>query len=322
MTIMEASKKYESQSSGIAEGAVQTVEGQVLATLHARGRRLNSKVRTCIPAHQTLRKFSLRESRSKKHIPKAAQETWARCLFCRPDRPTCNNDTWAWTNFLCLPKLVLRRERGGKQNSNRSSNDVPRQCERWLEGAEKPFGRNPIPLPSANEIPTIPTRPTRRRRRFPEARRASHGPGESGPTVQGMHRLPRRTSGLQHRVSGHRHVRSPPSAPCGRRGQNEPPLSGLQSSQQPLHIPGPGRATSRCAGLGRRTVRPHPRPQCLLNRQCLARGIAEERWQPLHSGGGGDSSTFQFEKLAGHGVQKHSTMPLPVTVGVRNRNQL
>ena len=49
------------------------------------------------------------------HFPKADQEARARCLLASVSRVTSNKNTRAWTDFVCLAKLVLRRERGGRR---------------------------------------------------------------------------------------------------------------------------------------------------------------------------------------------------------------
>ena len=61
------------------------------------------------------------------HIPKVDAEAWIRCLLAALSGCTPHNNTRAWTDLLFLPKLVLRRERGG--------NDMRRMCELWLDGA-------------------------------------------------------------------------------------------------------------------------------------------------------------------------------------------
>ena len=61
----------------------------------------------------------------------------------------------------------------------------------------------------------------------------------------------------------------------------------------------------------------HPPAHCLLDRQCLARGIEEERWRPPPSSSGRDSSTYYSESLAGYSVQGRDTIPPPVTAWVR-----
>ena len=49
-----------------------------------------------------------------------------------------------WADLMSLPKLMLRQERGVKENNTRSSNDTRKQCGNLS-------GRNHVPLHNANE---------------------------------------------------------------------------------------------------------------------------------------------------------------------------
>ena len=43
------------------------------------------------------------------------------------------DDTRAWTDLVTLLKVLLRRDRRGKQHIKRSSNELGHQCRKWLE---------------------------------------------------------------------------------------------------------------------------------------------------------------------------------------------
>ena len=81
-----------------------------------------------ILTHQTWTNFFTLGSRSGR--PRNVCPMLHGCL----NKITSNKDTEAWTDFLCLPKPVLRRERRGRQNSKGSSNDMRRMCEQLLGG--------------------------------------------------------------------------------------------------------------------------------------------------------------------------------------------
>ena len=49
----------------------------------------------------------------------------------------------AWTDLLSFQKLELRRERGSKQQSKRSPDDLRRQCAHWLEGSRDSLCQKP-----------------------------------------------------------------------------------------------------------------------------------------------------------------------------------
>ena len=68
--------------------------------------------------------------------------------------PITENDTPAWSDLLCLQELVLRRERGGKQNSKCSSNDLRRHCELKLEASCRAPRQDCVPRLNANVIRT------------------------------------------------------------------------------------------------------------------------------------------------------------------------
>ena len=59
-----------------------------------------------IPTHH-LNEVLSPEVTLRTHNPKAAKEAWARCLLAVVSRVTSRNDTRAWTDLVCLPKLVL-----------------------------------------------------------------------------------------------------------------------------------------------------------------------------------------------------------------------
>ena len=86
---------------------------------------------------------SLCGSRTSQRLPKRPG-----LVACRPpcQESASHSDTRAWTDLLCLPKLILRRERGSTQNSKRSSNNTRRMCEQWLEGARGTLWQNPRTL--------------------------------------------------------------------------------------------------------------------------------------------------------------------------------
>ena len=126
---------------------------QIAHSISARSARLTfSKTRPCSPRCFLAFKFSQRPSHPhapglneilsswaplRTHILGAAEEVWPRCFLAALSGITSHSDTRAWTHLLCLPKLVLRFERRGKQNSKRSSNGMRRTCEQWVEGAQR-----------------------------------------------------------------------------------------------------------------------------------------------------------------------------------------
>ena len=76
----------------------------------------------CTPTRQTSAKFSPHGSRSgHEGCPRSVDPLSSGRL----DRSHLQ-DTWAWTDLVSLPKLVLCWERGGRQNNKRSSNGMRR----------------------------------------------------------------------------------------------------------------------------------------------------------------------------------------------------
>ena len=156
-----------------------------------------------------------------------------------------SHDTRAWTDLLCLPKLVIRPERGGQPNSKRSSNDMRLVCEQWLEGARGTLWQEPRAPSNANPNPLTYSKPPRRRERCPWKRRARHDPGQGGRTP---------SSRLRDRNGD---ARSPPATSSRRRGQKEaPPGSPGLPRHDPFALVGPRSPPSLCARLGSWTVGP------------------------------------------------------------------
>ena len=72
---------------------------------------------------------------SKRHIPKGARKLWATCLLSALAAVAAYNDVRAWTDLLCLPKLVLAADsRGGRKHQLRIEANTKQKCQRWLEG--------------------------------------------------------------------------------------------------------------------------------------------------------------------------------------------
>ena len=110
-----------------------------------------------------------------------------------------------------LPKLVLRRERGGKQHSKCSSNDSRRPCEQWLEGSRgslwqksrTPSKRKRDPDPSSPDTADddFPKRDARATAMVKEAQRRSarrnrgRSLGRCGPEMSDRHPAPRKEDG-------------------------------------------------------------------------------------------------------------------------------
>ena len=86
-------------------------------------------------------------------------------VFWPTDRSHIAQRHLAWTVLLCLPKLVLRWERGGKQNAEPEPDDLP---------------SDPLPSPPLfSPPPSLPPPSHDDANDF--QRRASHHPDENGP---------------------------------------------------------------------------------------------------------------------------------------------
>ena len=211
-----------------------------------------------------------------------------------------------WTNLLWLPKLVIRRERGVKQNSKRWSNDTRRMCEQWIEGDRGPYWQKPRTPSNANGTLNPKTPPQRR------------DAGERRPTFQGLVRHARRTP------ASHSEAVAKEMLACFLQPRAEDVIRRKLHPQALVSL-----ATTPSLSLAQEVLLSFApesaagpsgrRPQHIMG------GLL---WLPRRAGAGPPrcgqhhGRRHNIESLAGHRFRRHATIPPPAAAGIRNHKRI